>query len=134
MEHYAQTQSQNNQLDICFQAITTDDAKIEKLPSRTSREVYRIVQEVTSNILKYATGVTHIDIALVYHANRECELKITDNGKPQNNVSNSKNKTTQGIGLRTVADRAKSIGGTIEFRTMEGYNQFYLSFNSKQNE
>ena len=134
LEHYAQTQSQNNQLDICFQAITTDGTNIEKLPSRTSREVYRIVQEVTSNILKYATGVTHIDIALVYHANRECELKITDNGKPQNNVSNSNNKTTQGIGLRTVADRAKSISGTIEFRTMEGYNQFYLSFNSKQDE
>lgn len=134
LEHYAQTQSQNNQLDICFQAITTNGIKIEKLPSRTSREIYRIVQEVTSNILKYATGVTHIDIALVYHANRECELKITDNGKPQNNVSNSKNKTTQGIGLRTVADRAKSISGTIEFRTMEGCNQFYLSFNSKQNE
>lgn len=134
LEHYAQTQSQNNQLDICFQAITTGGTKIEKLPSRTSREIYRIVQEVTSNILKYATRVTHIDIALVYHANRECELKITDNGKPQNNVSNSKNKTTQGIGLHTVADRAKSIGGAIEFRTIEGCNQFYLSFNSKQNE
>jgi two-component system NarL family sensor kinase len=132
LQHYAQTQAQNSQLDIRFQAITAADATAERFSSRTSREIYRIVQEVTTNILKHSVEITRIDITLTYQTNRKCELKITDNGKQTKSIDD--HQPTKGIGLRTVTERAKSIGGIIEFSSMEGNNQFILSFNNKQDE
>lgn len=131
LQNYAQTQAQNNRLDIRFQTIATDDSNT-KLSSRISREVYRIVQEVTANILKHSTEVTHIDITLTYNPDKKCELKITDNGKQTKPIKDK--STIQGIGLRTVADRVKSIEGTIDCCSSEGNNQFILTFSSKQNE
>lgn len=131
MQNYAQTQAQNNRLDIRFQTVATDDSNT-KLSSRISREVYRIVQEVTANILKHSTEVTHIDITLTYNPDKKCELKITDNGKQTKPIKDK--STIQGIGLRTVADRVKSIEGTIDCCSSEGNNQFILTFSSKQNE
>lgn len=130
LQNYAQTQAQNNRLDIRFQTVATDDSNT-KLSSRISREVYRIVQEVTANILKHSTEVTHIDITLTYNPDKKCELKITDNGKQTKPIKDK--STIQGIGLRTVADRVKSIEGTIDCCSPEG-NQFILTFSSKQNE
>lgn len=130
LQNYAQTQAQNNRLDIRFQTVATDDSNT-KLSSRISREVYRIVQEVTANILKHSTEVTHIDITLTYNPDKKCELKITDNGKQTKPIKDK--STIQGIGLRTVADRVKSIEGTIDCCSSEG-NQFILTFSSKQNE
>ena len=131
LQNYAQTQAQNNRLDIRFQTVATDDSNT-KLSSRISREVYRIVQEVTANILKHSTEVTHIDITLTYNPDKKCELKITDNGKQTKPIKDK--STIQGIGLRTVADRVKSIEGTIDCCSSEGNNQFILTFSSKQNE
>lgn len=131
LQNYAQTQAQNNRLDIRFQTVATDDSNT-KLSSRISREVYRIVQEVTANILKHSTEVTHIDITLTYNPDKKCELKITDNGKQTKPIKDK--STIQGIGLRTVANRVKSIEGTIDCCSSEGNNQFILTFSSKQNE
>lgn len=132
LRHYAQTQTENNRLDIRFRTTTTDHTAAENLSSRTAREVYRIVQEVTANVLKYSNGVTRIDITLIYGTHGTCELKITDNGK-QTKPTDS-HQGVQGIGLRTVTDRAKAIGGSINFQSMEGNNLFILSFSNQPNE
>lgn len=132
LQHYAQTQAKNNQLEIEFQTKSMNDTVTENLSSRTAREVYRIVQEVTTNILKHSTGVTRIAITLTYHTDGKCELQITDNGKQSKPTEN--NLTMQGIGLRTVTDRVKSIEGSIDFRSTAGNNQFFLSFKNTQNE
>lgn len=76
----------------------------------------RIVQEYVANIIKDGTA-THVNISLA--AGR---LTIEDDGKPTP-------PDEQGIGQRTIHDRALSIGATISTKKEYSHNLLAITFN-----
>ena len=86
------------------------DADWASIPQATALEVYRIIQEVTGNALKHADA-TSISIGMILNT-QALTITINDNGSQSANQS--KETDTQGIGLRTMAERTASIGGEME--------------------
>lgn len=86
--------------------------------------VYRIVQELISNIIKHARATT----ALIQLVIREEALEITidDNGDP----IHEEPKAGQGIGLQNLQSRLKLTGGTMEIERSGG-TSVYLTFDLK---
>jgi len=76
--------------------------------------LYRIVQEITSNALKYSKA-DKIDVNLAYKEGKIL-LEIFDNGV---GFDMQVLENTKGIGLRNIFDRVKQINGTIDLKTGE---------------
>ena len=76
------------------------------LPDEVGYELYRIVQETVGNAVKHAAA-HRIDIALS-DTGREYLLTVRDDGHGMDPAHGGR-----GIGTRTVADRVRSIGGTL---------------------
>lgn len=126
LKYYAQFQTQNSLVRTSYEADPSDS-----IGSRTAREIYRIVQEVNTNILKHSKGVDSIEISLRSQGEGRYELRIADNGRQTK--TNSQEDQGEGIGLRTVKDRAKAIGGSIHAQSSAEGNLFVLQFNVRQN-
>ncbi len=78
------------------------------LPDEVGYELYRIVQEVVNNAVRHAAA-RRIDISLS-DTGREYVLAIRDDGHGMDPARDR----GRGIGTRTVADRVRSLGGTLE--------------------
>ncbi len=76
--------------------------------------IYRIAQEASSNAIRHGNP-KNITISLRRLADKECELKIEDDGK-----GFSKGKAGDGIGLQVMEYRASLIGGTLEIESKPG--------------
>ena len=72
--------------------------------------LYRIIQEQTNNILRYAEA-GYVRIA-VEKSDNQLTLVIQDNGK-----GFDVNKQTKGIGLLNILNRAETLGGTLSIDT-----------------
>lgn len=104
---------------------TADNAS-RNLPNDTAYELYRIVQELTMNIVKH-TQADCIHISLQTENGTGYTLQITDNGSQPANQQPTKG---DGIGIRTVNDRIKAIRATAcQTVSAEGDNLFTLQFN-----
>lgn len=101
-----------------LKAVFSDENGDTDLPPETSKELYRIVQEHTANIVKGATA-HHISITLTPRM-----LTITDDGQPVTEDKEASHKT--GIGERTMRDRAMSIGATVNISHEQGQNTLTL--------
>ena len=75
--------------------------------------LYRIAQEAVHNALKHGSA-TRIKIELVHQAG-EVELRVCDNG-----VGFSPQQDSHGLGLRTMEQRARSIGGRLNVQAQPG--------------
>jgi two-component system CheB/CheR fusion protein len=82
-----------------------------RLESHLEVAVYRICQELLTNVTKHAEA-TSADVLLVQEDD-EIMLKVRDNGK---GMSPEPGKPT-GIGLRTIEDRVKLLNGTFSLHT-----------------
>lgn len=124
LAYYADTFTENTGVHTSFYFY--DDRLQEKeLPHGTARELYRIVQEITSNLVKH-TSADEIELSLTLSDETPCQLVIQDNAhSPSLSQSSS---TSSGIGLRTVDDRVKTIHGTTCHQSAEGVNRFILTF------
>jgi PAS domain S-box-containing protein len=78
-----------------------------RLESYLEVAVYRICQELLTNVTKHAEA-TSADILLIEEDN-EITLKVRDNGK---GIGSEPDKLT-GIGLRTIRDRLELLNGTF---------------------
>lgn len=87
--------------------ITIDE---ETMPQGLKTNIYRIIQELLSNIMKHAQA-TKINISLLQYLNY-VDLKITDNGKGFDLKQGKK-----GIGLTNIIHRAEAYGGQISIVT-----------------
>ena len=125
LQHYAQNLSEHTGIRIDYNGLASNPAQPQTLSDRIAREVYRIAQEVTMNIVKH-THASHITLCLEKDANGNCILQITDNGQPRPKASSPTEE--KGIGLRTINDRAKAIRATIETQSDETGNRFILTF------
>jgi signal transduction histidine kinase len=75
--------------------------------------IFRIVQEQVSNIVKHANA-TIVNICLTYDAG-EIRLTIEDNG-----IGFDAKKPYQGIGLTSIRQRAKAFAGDLEIESSPG--------------
>ncbi|WP_008637772.1 tetratricopeptide repeat-containing sensor histidine kinase [Bizionia argentinensis] len=88
------------------------EKEIDKLPDALLADAYRIVQELTTNILKHAQA-THADVQLTKHIDH-LNIVIQDNGK-----GFQKNKK-QGIGIRNIKERLQKMQGTLDIDSGSG--------------
>ncbi|MGP4061971.1 histidine kinase [Halobacillus sp. H74] len=85
--------------------------------SRTIEEqLFRIIQEALSNILRHANA-TEVKVE-VSRGGEEVFLHIADNGVGFNTEEKKGNKTS--YGLKTMKERCEEIGGTYALRSRQG--------------
>ncbi|WP_207515455.1 PAS domain-containing sensor histidine kinase [Longitalea luteola] len=90
-------------LTVDFQC---DPSLEEELSQDKQLMLYRIIQEQTNNIMRYAEA-SYVRIAIEQQGNR-LSLSIEDNGKGFDTK-----KQTKGIGLLNILNRAETLGGTL---------------------
>ena len=79
------------------------------IPPTTALDIYRIVQELITNILKHS-GATMTSVGLHHDGARTIMVLISDNGEDKaDDVAAS-----TGIGLRNMKQRAEALGGSLE--------------------
>lgn len=87
-----------------FLTTSPEDCDWSVLPETYSLNIYRIIQEATSNALKHASP-TEIRLSLEWKL-PNLELTISHNG-------DFTSHTEKGIGLQTMKERVKAIKGTL---------------------
>ena len=128
LTHYAETFTTNSGTETTFQ-FTDNERLIERIPHSIARELYRIVQEITSNIIIHSSA-TRIEIILALSTIDNCLLIIKDNSTDIQSLKKEKN--LKGIGLRTVNDRIKALNGTLQKKTENNMHIFELEFTLPQ--
>lgn len=103
----------NERKDIQMELDIENEYVFEDIPNKTLLEVYRIVQETTSNIIKHSKA-TKAEVALKCTDNM-IMLRIEDDGQGFN-----PSMKQNGIGLLIVRERVHSLNGTIEVESSKG--------------
>lgn len=98
----------------------TEEMDWKQVPEQVAYEVYRILQEVLSNVVKHA-GATEIGIHLSLES-KNLTLEVTDNGKEYSNDGMPGN----GIGLTTIQERVIALEGIVTAEYKEGKHIFKL--------
>ena len=93
-----------------FNAQLTIQGEKFKLSMQHELVVFRMLQEALNNIIKHAKA-KNIEVLLQY-SNPAFAMSVTDDGKgfDPSSISNSKN----GMGLKSMKNRAALIGGTFQ--------------------
>ncbi len=92
--------------------ISHDIDDLDKLfKHQSALNIFRIVQEALNNVLKHSDG-TAARVNLK-RENDRISLTILDNGKGMENLND--NGDIKGIGMYTMEQRAKAIGGELSF-------------------
>lgn len=97
--------------------IFPDDAFVQT-PENTKHQLYRIVQELLSNISKHANA-SKVAIAITNH-DHFLNILIEDNGKGFD--ENSKN----GIGLKNIEERIKTLNGKLVLETIPNKGSTFI--------
>ena len=91
----------------------------QRFDSQQEFAVYRILQELINNSLKYAEA-TQIDIQLNIH-NQQLKMTYQDNGKGFDLAQWATNTQLQkGLGLRGIQSRAEVLQAKLELNSSEG--------------
>lgn len=113
-------------LPLSYTAAT--DVAWNQIPQDTAYEVYRITQELITNIIKHTNAQSvHVTLEGASDNAHFC-LKIMSRGEPLPNDAANDADTQGGIGIHTIQDRVKSISATFEKRESEGEKIFLLTF------
>lgn len=109
------------QPNVTYTEATPTDGHYDwkELPTEQAYQLYRIAQEIITNLVKHTQGLTHIDIALAHSAIAPATvLTITHNATvtPKASADATLSATT-GIGLQSINERLKAIGATISYST-----------------
>ena len=83
---------------------------LDHISSGIKMNLYRIIQEASNNINKYAQA-TNVIISLIFDENNIC-LSITDNGKGFDIHANM-----EGIGLKNIKLRVESLKGKVVIKS-----------------
>lgn len=87
----------------------------DRLEQEKESVLYRIIQELVSNIIKHAHA-TELTLQLIKH-DTELTIMIEDNGV---GFDTSKISTFEGIGLKNIMSRVEFINGTVHFDSEPG--------------
>lgn len=86
----------------------------ERLNEKIETMLYRVIQEVLSNIIRHAEA-TKVSIELIKH-DHELVLIIEDNGKG----FDTQTVKNRGIGIKNVATRVEYLNGSVNFDSAIG--------------
>ncbi|MBL0154249.1 MAG: PAS domain S-box protein [Chitinophagaceae bacterium] len=100
------------------------DEEIEQLLNKEQQlHLFRIIQEQTNNIIKYAAA-SEVQIDLMLKS-REIQLRLSDNGKG----FDASNPAVSGIGIINMMSRAESLNGQFRIESAPGNGcTLYVSF------
>ena len=101
------------QTGMRIEYVSHSDSGWNLISHKVGYEVYRIVQEILSNMIKYS-GAGKIDVRME-HDGETLRLVVSHDG----NWDEDGNKK-RGIGMRTIDDRLKTIGGTYSITRENG--------------
>jgi signal transduction histidine kinase len=99
-----------------------------ELPAEISYELFRIIQEFTTNMLKY--GSISVCKVKIYELQGSIFINIADDGDPFR--FDKMLKKTSGTGLKNISSRLKVIGATLTQRQMEKGNDFIITLKRKK--
>ena len=85
----------------------------ERFDRATEISLYRVVQEIISNVLKHARA-TVVEVNLTRNHD-SLNILIEDNG-----IGFDPSKSTGGLGLKSIESRVESLNGTIVFDSAPG--------------
>ena len=85
----------------------------KRLGALEETTIYRVILEALTNTAKYA-DVSEADV-FIHDKDYFVEVRIEDRGKGFN-----RNNASKGVGLFSMEERAKSIGGQIDIRSELG--------------
>ena len=108
-------------IEAVFETNASDE-DMRRIPDRTAYQIYRIVQELSSNILRHAEAHA-VRLELLLDGNR-LELNLENDGRPFN-----PRQKTHGIGLSTIAERAKSLSASCSQVYADSKQHFHLEVN-----
>jgi PAS domain S-box-containing protein len=86
-----------------------------ELPSETSTALFRIAQELLTNVMRHA-GASQVRIRL-YEGDGSVTLEVTDNGK---GIARERMITPDSFGLRGIQERASLLGGHFHIEGTSG--------------
>jgi len=89
------------------------DERLPELTGDKQTHLYRFVQEALNNVSRHAAATKAI--LSVTAKPRVLQVEIRDNGIGANNLS-----ARAGLGLRSMCERARSLGGKAEFFSRSG--------------
>ena len=98
---------------IRFDFENYDETADLKLNLDQKHIVFRILQELTNNTIKYADA-SHIKLG-IYCSNKYCHFEYSDNGKGFNPV-----KVKKGVGFESINTRIESYNGKLQFHSKPG--------------
>lgn len=114
---------------VHFSVIAVNDPKHDSQTREVSLAVYRILQELINNILKYSEA-TAVEITL--EQNEEgIQLGVVDNGKGFVPTTEDKRKS-QSLGLKNIESRSQQIGAEITYHLMEPGTKVILTWKAKE--
>lgn len=93
------------------------------IPSSIAYELYRVVQELIANMLKYGK-VKHVDFS-IENTHKSLTLTILDDGVPFDFYKELKDTT--GMGLKNIISRLKYIEAGLEQVPVPGGNKILIS-------
>lgn len=120
VEDYVQRLSLPSSMQLSFSK-ESEGAEWNRIPENVAYEVYRILQELLSNILKYSEA-TEVSVTLSL-SRQQLLLLVTNNGK---NFTDAEIQG-RGIGLTTIRERAKAVEGIFAVSAQTGKQSFELS-------
>lgn len=115
--------------DTSFSIIAVNDPPHEFQTREVSLAVYRILQELLNNILKYAEARS-IDIILEQDE-RGIRMIVSDDGKGFVPTKEDKLKS-QSLGLKNIESRSQQIGAVIEYQLLNPGTKVILTWEPKQ--
>lgn len=99
---------------------TVESGSWSDVPESVSYEIYRIVQEMVSNIIMHS-GATSVDICITL-SDSSIVLRVSDDG----HAFDLRNTGGRGIGWNVISERLKTLGAEMESRVEEGAQSFVL--------
>jgi len=85
----------------------------QRLPLEIEQAGYRIVQEALANVARHSRA-SQVELAIQYHR-QMLEIRVADNGQ-----GFDLSQKPKGMGLRSIAERAESIGGQVDITSRPG--------------
>ena len=122
LEEYVERHPLRGQVSICFRK-QNRGGSWAGIPEQVAYEVYRVMQELLSNIVRHAHA-TRIEIVLSLEAS-QLVLSMTDDGDVSLNPV-AADGNGNGIGLDTIRERAKALGGLLHVEADESGQTFCL--------
>ena len=119
LQDYFERLSRNS--DVAFEVVCKDGSV--EFDAETSYELFRVVQEFTTNMIKY--GQISQCTVVLYSLNDKQFVELVDDGLPYDFKALS--LTSRGTGLKNISSRLKVIEGELLQREVVEGNHFVIS-------